>query len=101
MYLLETRERERERERSRDLGRTRSRLPIGIPNAGLNPRTPGSQPEPKADAQPLSHPGAQILRVSSRETFLQPGVLTKACRVAKLPLVLQIKEGGFFEKGRE
>ena len=24
----------------------------------LNPRTPGSQPEPKADAQPLTHPGA-------------------------------------------
>ena len=24
---------------------------------GLDPRTPGSQPEPKADAQPLSHPG--------------------------------------------
>ena len=25
--------------------------------AGLDPRTPGSHPEPKADAQPLSHPG--------------------------------------------
>ena len=25
------------------------------PNAGLDSRTPGSQPEPKADAQPLSH----------------------------------------------
>ena len=25
---------------------------------GLDPRTPGSRPEPKADAQPLSHPGA-------------------------------------------
>ena len=24
---------------------------------GLNPGTPGSRPEPKADAQPLSHPG--------------------------------------------
>ena len=28
------------------------------PDAGLDPRIPGSQPEPKADAQPLSHPGA-------------------------------------------
>ena len=28
------------------------------PNEGLDPRTPGSQPEPKADTQPLSHPGA-------------------------------------------
>ena len=27
-------------------------------DAGLDPRTLGSQPEPKADAQPLSHPGA-------------------------------------------
>ena len=27
-------------------------------DVGLDPRTPGSQPEPKADAQPLSHPGA-------------------------------------------
>ena len=26
---------------------------------GLDPSTPGSWPEPKADAQPLSHPGAQ------------------------------------------
>ena len=28
------------------------------PDAGLDPRTPGSFPDPKADAQPLSHPGA-------------------------------------------
>ena len=27
------------------------------PNTGLDPRTPGLRPEPKADAQPLSHPG--------------------------------------------
>ena len=26
-------------------------------DVGLDPRTPGSGPEPKADAQPLSHPG--------------------------------------------
>ena len=32
----------------------------GEPDAGLNPRTPGSQPEPKADAQPLGHPGALL-----------------------------------------
>ena len=28
---------------------------------GLDPRTPGLQPEPKADAQPLSHPGVLLL----------------------------------------
>ena len=32
--------------------------PCGEPDAGLDPRTPGSRPELKADAQPLSHPGA-------------------------------------------
>ena len=31
--------------------------PSGEPNAGLDPRTPGSHPGPKADTQPLSHPG--------------------------------------------
>ena len=31
------------------------------PDVGLDPRTPGSHPELKADAQPLSHPG--VLRV--------------------------------------
>ena len=29
----------------------------------LDPRTPGSHLEPKADAQPLSHPGAPLLRI--------------------------------------
>ena len=29
----------------------------GEPDAGLNPGIPGSHPEPKADVQPLSHPG--------------------------------------------
>ena len=32
--------------------------PYGEPDVGLDPRTPGSQPEPKAYAQPLSHQGA-------------------------------------------
>ena len=36
------------------------------PDAGLNPRTPRSQPGPKADAQPLSHPG-DCLRTSLSE----------------------------------
>ena len=41
------------------------------PDAGLDPRTPGSHPDPKADAQPLSHPGIPkkfiYLRKSMRE----------------------------------
>ena len=31
------------------------------PNVGLYPGTPGSCPEPKADAQPLSHTGVPVL----------------------------------------
>ena len=30
-------------------------------DVGLDPRTPGSRPEPKADAQPLSHPGVPVI----------------------------------------
>ena len=29
---------------------------------GLHPRTLGSRPEPKADAQPLSHPGILVFQ---------------------------------------
>ena len=45
---------------SRDTGRERSRLPAGSPMGGLDPTILGSQPEPKADTQPLSHPDAPI-----------------------------------------
>ena len=48
---------ERERERVRDIGRGERQAPCRKPDAGLNPRTLGSCPEAKADAQPLSHPG--------------------------------------------
>ena len=30
------------------------------PDMGLNPKTLGSRPGPKADAQPLSHPGVPM-----------------------------------------
>ena len=30
------------------------------PNMGLDSRTPESRPEPKADTQPLSHPGTPL-----------------------------------------
>ena len=44
---------ERQRHRQRE-----KQAPCREPDAGLDPRTPGSGPELKADAQPLSHPGA-------------------------------------------
>ena len=44
-------EREAETQAEREAGSLRG------PKAGLHPRTPGSHPEPKTDAQALSHPG--------------------------------------------
>ena len=46
----------RHTERGRDIGRGRSRLHAG-PYTGFDPRTPGSQSQPKAVVQPLSCPG--------------------------------------------
>ena len=48
------RDAERERERHRQ---TEKQAPCRDPNVGLDPGTPGSHPELKADAQLLSHPG--------------------------------------------
>ena len=45
-----------EKHRGRDRQREKQ-TPYREPNAGLHPRTPRSCPEPKADAQLLSHPG--------------------------------------------
>ena len=47
------RERERQRHRQRE-----KQAPCREPDVGLDPGTPGSCPGPKADTQPLSHPGA-------------------------------------------
>ena len=50
------RDRERERHRQRE-----KQAPCREPDVGLDPRTLGSCPEPKVDAQPLSHPGAPLI----------------------------------------
>ena len=55
----------RERHRQRE-----KQAPCREPDAGLDPRTPGSHPEPKADAQPLSHPG--VPRTAILEVLPQP-----------------------------
>ena len=55
VYLfMRNRERESERQRYRQ---REKQVPCRKPNMGLDLGTPGSRPEPKADAQPLSHPG--------------------------------------------
>ena len=48
--------RDTESERGRDRQREKP-VPCREPDVGLNPGIPESHPEPKADAQPLSHPG--------------------------------------------
>ena len=50
-------ERHTHTQRQRSRQREKQSL-CGEPDVGLNPSTPGSLPEPKTDAQPLSHPGA-------------------------------------------
>ena len=47
---------ERYRGRGRDIAEEETGS-LREPDAGLDPRTPGSHPEPKADAQPPGHPG--------------------------------------------
>ena len=51
MYLF-MRDRGRQRHRQRE-----KQAPCKEPDVGLDPRTPGSHPELKADTQPLNHPG--------------------------------------------
>ena len=50
--------RERQRHRQRE-----KQPPCREPNVGLHLRTPGSRTEPKAEAQPLSHPEVPIFKL--------------------------------------
>ena len=51
----------RDTERGRDIGKRRGETgSMQEPDSGLDSGTPGSCPELKADAQPLSHPGPLI-----------------------------------------
>ena len=51
------RDTERQRQRHRQREKKGSHRE---PDAGLDPKTPRLSHEPKADAQPLSHPGAPV-----------------------------------------
>ena len=46
---------ERQRHRQRE-----NQAPCREPHVGFDPGTPGSHPGPKADTQPLSHPGVPV-----------------------------------------
>ena len=69
IYLWEI-HRESQRHRQREKQAPRREL-----DAGLHPRTPRSQPEPKADAQPLSGPGVPGLhRLFNHSSVAGPSV---------------------------
>ena len=53
-------EREREWQKQREKQR-KKQAPCREPDVGFNPGSSGSRPEPKADAQPLSHPGHPVV----------------------------------------
>ena len=55
---------ERQRYRQRE-----KQAPCRKPDVRLDPGTLGSRPEPKADAQPLSHPGVPVVM-----NFLNPAL---------------------------
>ena len=73
---------QRERERARERQRHRQRekqAPHREPYVGLDPRTPGSCPGPKAGAKPLSHPGIaqDKMLLHSKENNRTKGKLTE------------------------
>ena len=59
ILLIYSWETQRERERQRH-GQRERQAPRREPIAGLDPRTPGSHPEPKSDTQLLSLPGVPV-----------------------------------------
>ena len=51
-------------QREAETGREREKqAPCMEPDVGLDPGTPGSRPEPKADAQSLSHPSIPNMNI--------------------------------------
>ena len=58
-------QRERQRHRQRE-----KQAPCREPDEGLDLRTPGSRPDPKADAQTLSHPGVPGLFIHFLKYFI-------------------------------
>ena len=54
----------------RDRHRQREKqAPCREPDVGLHPQTLGSYPEPREDAQPLSHPGVPARNFSKYTSF--------------------------------
>ena len=66
-FMRDTERKQRQRQREE------KQAPHREPDAGLDPRTPGSCPGPKADAQLLSHPG-----VPKRHFKMKRGLVVRA-----------------------
>ncbi|XP_072594518.1 probable proton-coupled zinc antiporter SLC30A4 isoform X1 [Vulpes vulpes] len=73
-FCLFINERQRERERQRHRQRD-TQAPCREPDLGLDPRTLGSQPEPKEDAQPLSHSEVLSAMISVLLVYILMGFL--------------------------
>ena len=92
---------ETHRERQR-YGQREKQAPCREPNVGLDPGTPGSCPEPKEDAQPLSHPGGPhltLIYTASTSLFPRdsPGLLLPSCiSISTSPLHSKISLIGNF-----
>ena len=78
VFMKDT-QRERQRHRQRE-----TQAPRREPDADLDPRTLGSHAEPKADTQPLSHPGAPFLsfliETLNRTSIIAKGALSNIFR---------------------
>ena len=59
-------QRERQRHRQREKQASRRK-----PDVGLDPRTPGLHPGPKAGAQLLSHPGISISSILIKQSMIR------------------------------
>ena len=60
--------RERQRHRQRE-----KQAPRREPDMGLDPRSPGSHPRPKAGAKPLRHPGIPRFYLFIHERYTERG----------------------------
>ncbi|XP_072640498.1 ankyrin repeat and SOCS box protein 15 isoform X8 [Canis lupus baileyi] len=85
--VLDDSQRERQRQRQRE-----KQAPCREPDVGLDSGTPGSHPELKVDAQPLSHPGVPILATFKTSSSYQTLWEFKTSD-GETPLTLAVKAG--------
>ena len=79
-----------ERHRQRE-----KQAPCREPNVGLDPRSPGSSPGPKADAQPLSHPGVPVFILSFHSNLKGIGQSLKSSTSFDESNIVTIKDKGW------